>query len=131
MLIDTSGWFCILDERDFRHQKAVSFYDSASQKITHNYVIAELVALSEARKYSRSKTLEFIADLLEDAEVEIIWVDEMLTNEALDLLKRRTDKSWSLCDAVSFILMDDNNLTEALTTDHHFEQAGFFQLLES
>ena len=41
------------------------------------------------------------------------------------LLQNRPDKNWSLCDAVSFELMSDFGVTEALTTDHHFEQAGF------
>lgn len=131
MLIDTSGWFCVLDKRDFRNRDAVSFYDAADRKITHSYVIAELVALSEARKYNRMATLEFVSDLLADGEIEIIWVDEVLNLQALQLLKSRIDKSWSLCDAVSFILMEANGITEALTTDHHFEQAGYVQLLES
>ena len=47
----------------------------------------------------------------------------------LELLKKRIDKSWSLCDAVSFVLLEERSRTEALTTDHHFEQAGFVRLL--
>jgi len=47
------------------------------------------------------------------------------------LLRERLDKGWSLCDSVSFELMRHQRLTEALTTDHHFEQAGFTALLKS
>jgi len=46
------------------------------------------------------------------------------------LLRQRLDKDWSLCDAVSFILMREYGIEDALTSDHHFEQAGFRRLLE-
>jgi len=47
----------------------------------------------------------------------------------LELYARRPDKSWSLTDCISFVVMTDRGLTEALTGDHHFEQAGFRALL--
>lgn len=131
MLIDTSGWFCILDENDSRHGAAVTQYDSASNKVTHSFVIAELVALCDKRRFSRTKTLGFLSELFDDPEVTIIWVDERLSKTAFELLKERLDKTWSLCDAVSFVIMENMDINESLTTDHHFEQAQFVQLLES
>jgi predicted nucleic acid-binding protein len=131
MFIDTSGWYCSLVGEDHRHEAANSFYNDASRKITHSFVIVELVALCYARRFSRTGTLEFVSELFNDPAVSIIWVDEYLTKQALELLKQRLDKRWSLCDAVSFVVMTENGITECLTTDHHFEQAGFIQLLES
>jgi predicted nucleic acid-binding protein len=61
--------------------------------------------------------------------VDIIWVDEALTRAAFTLLHAQPDKTYSVCDAVSFLLMRERGLTEALTTDHHFAQAGFRPLL--
>jgi predicted nucleic acid-binding protein len=84
MLIDTSGWFCSLDERDSRHSAAVSYYKSTSRRITHCYIIAELVALCDRRRFPRSRTLEFLAELFIDSTVEIIWIDEAMTKEAYD-----------------------------------------------
>jgi predicted nucleic acid-binding protein len=46
------------------------------------------------------------------------------------LLNQRNDKAWSLCDAVSFVMMKERGVAEALTTDHNFEQAGFIRLLD-
>ena len=40
-----------------------------------------------------------------------------------------SDKTYSLCDAVSFVLMRGRGMTDALTTDRHFEQEGFRRLL--
>lgn len=131
MLIDTSGWYCTLVQEDSRNTAAVSYYKFARGKITHSYIIAELVALCEARRFSRAKTLEFIASLIDDPSVEIIWVDQSLTLRAFEMIRNRLDKQWSLCDAVSFVIMDDRDIREALTTDHHFQQAGFIQLLDS
>ena len=73
--------------------------------------------------------LTFVADLLENPDIETVWVGERLHREALALLLARPDKTYSLCDAVSFVLMRQRNLTSALTTDHHFDQEGFHRLL--
>jgi len=67
---------------------------------------------------------------IEEPLVEVVWVDETLHRAALTLLQARLDKAYSLCDAVSFVLMQHHGITEALTTDHHFAQEGFVRLLE-
>lgn len=74
--------------------------------------------------------LEFSERLLSDTEVETIWVDEHHHRDALILLNKRLDKSYSLCDAVSFTLMRERQIKNALTTDKHFEQEGFIRLLQ-
>ncbi len=131
MLLDTSGLLCLFDRRDFRHPDALGFYNAARMRLTHNYVLVEFVALAQARHASRVEALAFVIDLFDDPEVEVVWVNERLHQRALILLQERLDKAWSLCDAVSFLLMQQRSLTEALTTDHHFEQAGFIKLLQS
>ncbi len=131
MLIDTSGWFSIFDTRQASHQDAVNIYREASRHLTHSFIVAEFVALTDSRRAHRSKMLEFLSYLLRDYEVEIIWVGEAITRRAATLLAARRDKNWSLCDSVSFVLMNDLSIDRALTTDHHFEQAGFTKLLES
>lgn len=94
-------------------------------------MLAEFVALSHVRKLPREKTLDFISDIHRSNYIELIIVDELLHMQALDLLRQRLDKNWSLCDAVSFLVMKTMTVTDALTTDHHFTQAGFRQLLKN
>jgi predicted nucleic acid-binding protein len=130
MLIDTSGLLCLFDQKDLRHRKATEYYDSAPRRLSHNYVLAEFVALAGARRAPRLASLRFIDAISHSTEIEVVWIDQQLHDRALDLLKRRQDKVWSLCDAVSFLIMAESGIEEALTTDHHFEQAGFVQLLE-
>lgn len=129
MLLDTSGLLVIFHIGEAEHETAVTLFGAAGPKLTHSYVLAELIALATARGLSRVEVLAFSRTLLTHPEVEVAWVDPVLHREALGLLERRPDKPWSLCDAVSFILMQRRGLTEALTTDRHFEQAGFVRLL--
>ena len=131
MLIDTSGLLCLFDEKDFRHLKAVHHFQNSKSLITTNYILAEFVPLSQSRKFPRNESLNFLQDFCNLSRLEIVWVDESLHNQAFELLQNRIDKGYSLCDAVSFIVMRDHKISEALTTDHHFEQEGFIQLLES
>jgi len=131
MLLDTSRLLCLIDKREPRQERAVDMYDRARVRLTHNYILAELVALGNSRGVPRQAVLEFSDQLFTDGEVELIWVDEALHRQALDLLFARPDKTYSICDAVSFVLMRERGETEALTTDRHFEQEGLARLLTS
>ena len=129
MLIDTSGFLCLLHKDEPEHRDAVRLYAEATRHVTHNYILDEFVPLAHVRKLPRSQALGFCRKILTDRSVEVVWVDNALHESALFLLENRFDKTYSLCDAVSFILMRERNVTEALTTDRHFEQEGFVRLL--
>ncbi len=131
MLLDTSGLLCYFDRGDARHADAVNFFHAASTRLTHNYVVLEFVPLCQARGLDRLRALSFAADLLDNPHVELVWVDEVLHRAALSFLQSRLDKTYSLCDAVSFLMMQYRGITEALTTDRHFEQEGLVRLLRS
>lgn len=130
MLLDTSGLMCLLDEKDWRHDEAVRLYHAARLRLVTSYVLAEYVALAHVRGISRQQTLAFSDAVLRDPKVEIVWVEKTLHQQAVSLLQARTDKDYSLCDAVSFVLMRERGINEALTTDKHFVQEGFMRLLE-
>jgi predicted nucleic acid-binding protein len=129
MLLDTSGLLCLHNRAEPFHAQARTLYGAARVRLTHSYVLAEFVALANARRLPRVAALTFVVDLVENPDIETVWVDEALHREAMALLFARQDKTYSLCDAVSFVLMRQRRLTEALTTDHHFEQEGFQRLL--
>jgi predicted nucleic acid-binding protein len=129
MLLDTSGLLCCFDADEARHKGAIGLYAAATVRLTHNYVLAELVALTQARGLPRAASLAFVAEVARDAEVEVAWIDVSLHDEALRLLQTQLDKTYSLCDAISFLLMRERGIHDALTTDRHFEQAGFQRLL--
>ena len=129
MLLDTSGLVCLHHKGEPLHDQARALYKQARLRLTHSYVLAEFVALTTARRLPRLPALTYIGDLLENPDIETIWIDESLHREAMELLLARPDKTYSLSDAVSFVLMRQRNITEGLTTDRHFEQEGFQRLL--
>ncbi|MCX6361751.1 MAG: PIN domain-containing protein [Armatimonadetes bacterium] len=129
MLIDTSGLLCYLHKDESKHTDAVTLFDASPVRLIHNYVLAEFAALAAARRLPRQSTLAFVADLMDNAAVQMVWVDEAVHGAAVGLLRRRLDKTYSLCDAVSFVAMADRGITEGLTTDRHFTQEGFAALL--
>jgi len=129
MLLDTSGLLCLVHQPEPFRELALAQYEAASFRLLHNYVLAEFIALAHVRRVPRQLALRTCADFQNDLEIELVWVDEPLHREALDFLTHRLDKTYSLCDAVSFLLMRRLGIVEALTTDAHFEQEGFRRLL--
>ncbi len=129
MLLDTSGLLCLIDKREPQRSAAQAYFAAASIRLTHSYVLSELIALAQARGVPREAALEFASDIADSDDVEVVWVPEDLHGRAMNLLKEHLDKEWSRCDSVSFVIMEERGLLEALTTDHYFEQAGFVRLL--
>lgn len=130
MLLDTSGLFGFLNARDHNHAAAASCLNAAPLRVTHSYVLAALVALASVRRLDRSVALAFVETVADHSDFEVVWVTEADHRAAMALLQDRPDKRYPLCDAVSFVLMRRRGLTDALTTDRHFEQEGFARLLE-
>ena len=116
MFLDTSGLFSMHHEKEAFSDGAQALFESAGAKLTHSYVLAEFVALSLARGLPRSTTLPWLRALLGHPQVEVVWVTSALNEEAMSLLESRLDKQFSLCDAVSFVLMKQRGMREALTT---------------
>lgn len=131
MFLDTSGLFCYLHRDESPHSRAVELFDAARARLTHNYVLAEFVALATARRLPRVDSLSFVTDLIEHPDVEVVWVTPSLHRDGTSLLMTQLDKSYSLADAISFLIMRERAMLEALTTDRHFSQAGFRALLAS
>ncbi|GAX40622.1 hypothetical protein NIES4075_15880 [Tolypothrix sp. NIES-4075] len=132
---DRSFWGNLIDPTQNYHTLAANFYRTARQQqrkvIITNYIISELVALlTSPLRLPRNATSAFIQGLKTSPYVEIIHVDAILDAQAWNLLASREDKEWSLVDCSSFVVMQQRGLMEALTTDHHFEQAGFIRLLK-
>ncbi|MEW6379188.1 MAG: PIN domain-containing protein [bacterium] len=136
LFADTSGWGHLIDQTQCYHPLAATTYRMARQQgrkvITANYIIAELATLlNRPLHVPRSLMIAFIEGLKASPYVEIVNVDSSLDEEAWQLLKSVRDKEWSLVDCASFVIMKHRGILEALTSDHHFDQAGFIRLLKS
>ncbi len=135
IFVDTSGWASLVVETQTFHTKAKEIYQSAISNqtplLTTNYVLTELVALlTSPLRLSRPRVIEIVEGIKVSPFFEIIHIDEMCDKRTWELLKNRPDKKWSLVDCSSFVVMREREISESLTTDHHFEQAGFIRLLK-
>ena len=134
IFVDTSGWANLAYTSEPYYQLATEIYVSASKSqqrlVTTNYIIAELVPLlTSVLKVSRPRIIDFINGIKSSQNVDFIHIDKVGDSKAWELLENRKDKTWSLVDSSSFVTMEALGITDALTTDHHFEQAGFVRLL--
>jgi predicted nucleic acid-binding protein len=132
---DTSGWAAFFVRTEPFHALADALMRSwqarGTMVVTTNYVVAELVALfTSPLRVPRVVQIQCIESLMVAPWIELIHVDPLLHADAWSLLKARQDKNWSLADCVSFVAMQQRGIGEALTADHHFEQAGFVRLLK-
>jgi uncharacterized protein len=135
LFVDTSGWGNLFDANQSYHVLATKLYRTARAQshriITTNYVMSELVVLlSSPLRIPRATSIALVQSLKASAYVEIMHIDLETDQQAWELLASRADKEWSLVDCVSFVVMQRLHITEALTTDHHFDQAGFLRLLK-
>lgn len=129
LFLDTSGLLCLFDKADLRHQKAQDFFRQAKSLVTSNYVLTEFLPLVMSRKLHRTSSLFFLQHLVLLPRLTLVWVEEATHQKAMRLIENRLDKDYSICDAVSFVIMRERGILEALTTDKHFEQEGFVRLL--
>ena len=98
--------------------------------VTTNYVLTELVPLLTTRtRLTRPQVIALITGLEGVQELDVVHISPELHERAFELLQARPDKEWSWVDAASFVVMEERGMTQALTTDHHFDQAGVERLV--
>jgi predicted nucleic acid-binding protein len=102
--------------------------ESITGSVTTRWVLMEVANMLSNSK-ARAGCAAFMRDLDHAEGMRIIPASEELFHRGLALYDERPDKGWSLTDCISFLVMADEHVIEALTGDHHFEQAGFTALL--
>ena len=129
LFADTSFFVAFLDDGDFDHDSAHDYMASYRGAImTSDWVLVELGNFI-SRRASRMQFGPFVAEVRNDARFAIRDAGHDDFESGLRLYHDRQDKQWSMTDCISFKLMEREGLTDALTSDHHFEQAGFHILL--
>lgn len=127
---DTYYFLAIGNERDEGHARSSEFAASYTGGIfTTEWVLTEVGdALSSPQQ--RPAFLNLLTLIDGDTNWTVIEASHDLYLRGVALFSHRPDKTWSLTDCISFVVMQDRGLAEALTADHHFEQAGFVALLK-
>ena len=131
VFLDTGYVLVILNTRDKYYESA----STAASKMTLPFITTEAVLIEIGNALSkrqwRAIGVAALRHLRSAQDIEIVPVDTALLERAIDLYSSRPDKEWGLTDCISFVVMQERGLTQVLTTDRHFEQAGFQNLLTS
>jgi predicted nucleic acid-binding protein len=127
--LDTSFFLALALSDDALHQVALRW----QEHVTGELVTTEFVLLEVADDLSLPHLRQFAAAIFalvhSDQQFTVIPINRDDFKKGYDLFVNRPDKEWGLTDCISFHVMLDRGITDALTHDHHFEQAGFRALL--
>jgi len=129
IFVDTSFLVALALPRHSLHARALRWAGSIQERlVTTDFVVCEFInALSDPDERPKAhRTLEW---LRRQVDVAILEASRTWVESGLKLHAERSDKEWSLTDCISFDVMEASSLSQALTNDHHFEQAGFEALL--
>jgi predicted nucleic acid-binding protein len=130
LFADSFFYFAFLNSDDAAHEQAEAFFEEFDGRmVTTAWVLTEL-ADGMADPLDRLTFVRFHQVLSHDPDVTIVPPDPAIFDAGLALYADRPDKEWSLTDCISFVVMQRHGLTDALTGDHHFEQAGYKALLK-
>jgi predicted nucleic acid-binding protein len=132
VFLDTNGWIALLNSSDALHGAATAVWSDLVRSGT-TIVLTDWIVAETGNGLARTKARQHFpraVDLLRKSpRVRLIPVTEPLRQAALDLYERRSDKDWGLVDCASILAMQESGMTDAITNDRHFAQAGLRCLL--
>jgi uncharacterized protein len=126
---DTLFWLALVVKQDQYHQRAQQWSLRIDGRIVTTVPVLLETANALARPAWRAAGVALIDHLLQRSDLEVVSLSVDLWQRGWNLYRDRPDKGWSLTDCVSFLVMQESGLTNALTADEHFRQAGFRALL--
>ncbi len=130
IFVDTLFIVALINKRDQYHQIALNL---AEQYENYPLITTDAIFLESGNKLSanyRNEVVELIEQFLASDEIDVIRLTSELFDQSLRLYKKHQDKSWGLVDCFSFVVMKQHKLSQALTFDRHFIQAGFQALMK-
>ena len=131
VLFDTSGFFALMDASDATHHRAAALLTERAGKmrpVSTEWIVGETCTLLVARQRPHL-VARFLDYLDRSAALLVVNPDAALLATAKSLIRRQAERGYSFVDCLSFCLMRERRIREALTTDDHFRKAGFVPLL--
>jgi predicted nucleic acid-binding protein len=136
IFVDTAGWIALGNKDDRWHQKAVEA-DREMRRHRTKRITTDAVLIEIGNSLCKLSLRPLAITLIEEIRLaerlglaKVVHIDGELLEQGFALFQSRPDKEWSLTDCISFAVMQRRGIWQALTTDHHFEQAGFERLLK-
>ena len=130
IFLDSAFAIALSSETDAYHEKAVQISESLGGivLVTTRAILLEIGNALSKRPFRKACTA-LLKSLEDDENVLIVPLSDDLFEKGLDLFAKRIDKEWGLSDCISFVVMQERGIAQALTTDTHFQQAGFQTLM--
>jgi hypothetical protein len=129
IFIDTGYILALVNTKDTFHQRAMKAMHQVHPPFLTTEAILTEIGNALARQQWRTLAVSVIQQLRNDSDLECISISSSLFDQAVQLYSTRPDKEWGITDCSSFVVMQEREITEVLTTDHHFTQAGFHIIL--
>jgi uncharacterized protein len=130
VFIDSSFWIAYRDKKDayygVAHQRLRELLRQKIVFMTTMPVICEVHARFARNQRTREQVLN---DLCKNPLVRMEDVLHQDRNQAIELLRIHTDKTYALCDALSFVVMRRLGIRRAASFDRHFKQFGEFEIV--
>jgi predicted nucleic acid-binding protein len=122
---DTFALIAWLNPRDTAHAVVAKYLDDFTGRLlTTEWVLMELADALSAPE-ARATVIAFLRAVRADPQFDVVGYVPTVYQVGFNLFAARPDKAWSLTDCISFGVMTERGLSDALTADRHFEQAGF------
>jgi predicted nucleic acid-binding protein len=133
IFVDSSGLYALADRRDSSHVQAKErvgkLVESGTGLVLTDYIVDEACTLAKIRAGSDA-ALRLLEIVERSRAIEMLWIGIEQFEAAKAVFRRHADHGYSFTDCTSFVVMDKLRIRDALTSDHHFVQAGFRILLK-
>ena len=126
--VDTSALYALIDRRDAHHpvmsERVRGLLGSRRRLVTTDYVVCEALNLANARAGHHVGTR--ILELIErSTAIRVEWIGSLRFEATKIFYRRHSDHRYSFTDCTSFVIMRELRISDVLTTDEHFTEAGF------
>jgi predicted nucleic acid-binding protein len=132
VFVDTVAWIALVNRSDNLRPRAQRVMKELRRQkvalVTTEFVLLE-VADALCAPTIRAQTVAYLDGLRRSDRLQIVSASQDLLAEGWSLYSQRLDKDWGMTDCTSFVVMTREQIKQAFTSDHHFEQAGFIKLL--
>ncbi|HEV2296621.1 MAG TPA: hypothetical protein VGR35_22450 [Tepidisphaeraceae bacterium] len=126
---DTAYYLALINQADDAHEPTNAHTRDFTGRIVTTTSVLNEIGNHLSHPSNRRLFGQMLDRVIGDPDVRLVYVERKMFDEAVEPYRKRPDQSWSLTDCASFLVRKELGLTEALTTDNHFSQAGFRALL--
>lgn len=125
IFIDTGFIIALIHQKDQYHYQALELFRKYEDSL---FITTDVILLefgNACSRHSKIQAIQIIEDFQTSDNVDIVLLTQQLFQKGFELYKQYQDKTWGLIDCISFVVMSDLKISQVLTFDKHFSQAGF------